>query len=225
MLQLPPPYPPGIIVPIQLINKPDLKAEELLAYEAGYRFIASDNLTLDLTLYYNSYEDLITYQTTATGLQFFNGMEGHTYGFELSSEWKPTSWLKTELSYSYISLNMDNADSVDSNLLPIIEKSSSQNQLSVRTNIAMRNNLHLNLWGRYVDSIGTANALEIGSGFGVDSYLELDANIIWQPREGLKLMIAGQNLLDNRHLEFVSELFTSRIEIERSIYAKLTWEF
>ncbi|MDX2479451.1 MAG: TonB-dependent receptor, partial [Desulfuromusa sp.] len=223
--QLPPPYPPEIVVPLQVINNPDLEAEELLAYEAGYRFKASNNLSLDLALYYNSYKDLVTYQSTATGLQFFNGMEGHTYGFELSAEWTPVSWLKNELSYGYISLDIDKADSVDSNLQIVAEKSSPQHQLSVRSNIAMRNNLHLNLWGRYVDNVDAASTVALMSGLEVDSYFELDANIVWQPREGLELMIAGQNLLDNRHLEFVQEQFTSPIEIERSIYAKLTWEF
>ena len=225
MMQLPPPYPPGIVVPLQVISNPDLEAEELLAYEAGYRFKVSDNLSLDLAVYYNCYKDLITYQTTATGLQFFNGMEGHTYGFELSAEWEPVSWLKSELSYSYINLNLDKADSVSYDLESIAENSSPQHQLSMRSNIALSNKLHLNLWAHYVDKIKADTSAAIINELDIDSYFELDANIIWQPREGLELMIAGQNLLDNRHMEFVQEQFTSPIEIERSIYAKLTWEF
>lgn len=215
------PYP----FPIRVEGNPDLEAEELLAYEAGYRFQASDDLSLDLALYYNDYKNLITYQTTATGLEFFNGLEGNTYGFELSSEWTATSWLKSELSYSYINLHIDKADTVSSELQVVAEKSSPKHQLSVRTNIAMRKNLHLNLWGRYVDQVKAATTVALRSDIEVDSYFELDANIIWQPREGLELMLAGQNLLDNRHLEFVQEQFTSPIEIERSVYAKLTWEF
>ena len=225
MTELPPPYPAGIIVPVQVSNNNALDAEKLLAYEAGYRFSAHKSFVVDMTLFYNSYENLITYQQTATGLQFYNGLEGDTYGFELSAEWKPTEWLTSELSYSYIRLNIDSAPTVDSIFGVVAEKSSPEHQLSVRSNINLGHNVHLNLWGRYVDNVAPAATTVLFSDIKVDSYFELDSNIIWKPLENFELMLAGQNLLNSRHLEFIQQQFTSPVEIGRSVYAKLTWKF
>ncbi|MCW8893467.1 MAG: TonB-dependent receptor [Deltaproteobacteria bacterium] len=219
------PYPPGIIVPAQVSRNNDLNAEKLLAYEAGYRFSADKNFVVDMALYYNSYENLITYQQTATGFQFYNGLEGDTYGFEINAEWKPTEWLTSELSYSYIHLNIDIAPTVDSSFAVVAEKSNPEHQFSVRSNIDLGHDLHLNLWGRYVDNVDAATSTALISNIEVDSYFELDSNIIWKPLEGLEFMLAGQNLLNRQHLEFVQEQFTSPIEIGRSVYAKLTWKF
>jgi outer membrane receptor for monomeric catechols len=59
----------------------------------------------------------------------------------------------------------------------------------------------------------------------VDDYFAVDANILWNIQENLELMLAGQNLFDHGHLEFINEYFTPSTEIERSVYAKLTWKF
>ncbi len=219
-----PPYPAGIFVPFSVIGNQDMDAEELLAYETGYRFQATENLSLDITLFYNIYDNLQTYQLT-NSLQFINGMEGKTYGGEVAAGWEPYPWLTTELSYSYIELQMDIGDGLDPDYEIVTEESIPKHQVSIRSNIDLGHNVQLNLWGRYVDTLKTATTQAHDLGMEVDSYVELDANIAWQLREGLELMLVGQNLLDNHHLEFIQEYFTAPVEIERGIYAKLTWEF
>jgi hypothetical protein len=57
----------------------------------------------------------------------------------------------------------------------------------------------------------------------VDSYFLLDANLIWKPRKGLEIMLAGQNLFNSSQLQYVSELITPPIKIERAVYGKVTW--
>ncbi len=225
MFELPsPPYPPGTIMPFTLIGNQEMDAEELLAYEAGYRYEVGSNLSIDITLFYNIYDELQTYQLT-NSLQFVNGMEGKTYGGEISAEWKPVPWLKTELSYSYIELQMDVDDTIDRYYETVVEESIPKHQVSVRSSVDLNQNVQLNLWGRYVDTLKIASAQAHDLGMEVDSYVELDANIAWQPNKELELMLVGQNLLDSHHLEFIQEYFTSPVEIERSVYVKLTWKF
>jgi iron complex outermembrane receptor protein len=77
--------------------------------------------------------------------------------------------------------------------------------------------VELDLWGRYVDRLPA---------FDIDSYVTLDARLAWEPVAGLELALVGQNLVEDRHLEFEPEfLLTEATEVQRSVYAKLTWRF
>jgi len=42
---------------------------------------------------------------------------------------------------------------------------------------------------------------------------------------GLELSLVGQNLLEQRHLETITDLTVVRHEVERSVYGKVTWAF
>jgi iron complex outermembrane receptor protein len=53
-------------------------------------------------------------------------------------------------------------------------------------------------------------------------YVALDVHLGWRPSENLELAVVGQNLLDNRHLEFPSAL---PAEIQRGIYGKVIWRY
>jgi len=226
MVKLPsPPYPADSVIPIYAQSNPDLDSEELIAYEAGHRFAFNNDLSFDLSLYFNDYKKLRVFQYTATGVQFYNGMKGHTYGLEMVVDWSPTAWLKSELCYSYINLDFKTAASVDPEFAGLAEKSSPRHQFSIRSNFDLGHNLNLNLWGRYVDEVSSALPNVLAPDLVVDSYIELDTNITWHPRENLELLLAGQNLLDNHKLEFIQESYISPTEIGRSFYAKLALKF
>jgi len=53
----------------------------------------------------------------------------------------------------------------------------------------------------------------------------MDVNVSWQMTEQIELMLAGQNLLNSSHLEYISEYSTPPIEVDRGVYAKLTYNF
>ena len=75
--------------------------------------------------------------------------------------------------------------------------------------------------------VNEANVKSIvaAAGIEVDEYVALDVNIAWKVTETLELMLAGQNLLESNHLEFVNEYFVPPTEVGQSFYCKLTWEF
>jgi len=58
----------------------------------------------------------------------------------------------------------------------------------------------------------------------VDSYIELNMRLAWRPTDTLELSLAGQNLLDDRHLEFIPSAPSAR-EIERGFYGKIAWQY
>lgn len=104
--------------------------------------------------------------------------------------------------------------------------STPSHQLSLRGSYYLLPNLQLNMWGRYVDSIRNYYFSQNGGQYlDVDGGVIMDANLIWTPRQGLELMLAAQNILDSRRLNFVSEYATPPTEIERSVFGKITWKF
>jgi outer membrane receptor protein involved in Fe transport len=55
--------------------------------------------------------------------------------------------------------------------------------------------------------------------------VRFDVGASWRPGESLEIGIWGQNLVDDRHVEF-SSLFTPlRTEVPRTVLAKLSWSF
>jgi iron complex outermembrane receptor protein len=60
----------------------------------------------------------------------------------------------------------------------------------------------------------------------IPSYTRVDTELSWRWTEGLAMSLVGQNLMKDRHLEFVDNTGSVRSTlIKRSAYAKFTWQF
>ncbi len=88
-------------------------------------------------------------------------------------------------------------------------------QFVLRSQWEFAKNLDLDLALYYVDDLPALN---------VPNYTRLDLRLGWRPRKDLEFSLVGQNLLDDRHLEFASfDLVGS--EIPRSVYGKVVWRW
>ena len=61
----------------------------------------------------------------------------------------------------------------------------------------------------------------------IPSYLTMDLRLAWKATKNLSLEVVGQNLLDSHHSESgtSSAIRSPIIEIQRSVYGKVTLEF
>ena len=224
------PTPSGIGF-INVVGNPDFTSEILWAYEAGYRWQARENLSFDLALFYNDYEDVygLAPSLSATGynLQFINEQSGAGKGFELAADWKPSSWLSFACAYSYLDMNLSSDNPISKGITEnIFNRSSPQQQASVRSSIALAENWRLNLWLRYVDTIYGLNRADLtGQPVEIDGYFLLDANLTWTPLKNLEVMLVGQNLTSDSQLEYIAEIATPPTAIDRGVYGKVTWRF
>jgi iron complex outermembrane receptor protein len=215
---------------VTLNGNENYDSEDLIAYEAGYRWLALENVSLDVAIFYNDYDNLQTtdpiYPQSFNELTFSNKMSGSTYGLELASDWKPANWLKFQFGYTYLGFDLEvEANSFSSDLGEFQDAISPKHQFSIQSAVNVNKDLQFNLWARYVDSLTASKEMLSISKTIVDAYLTLDANVSWRPAENLELMLVGQNLLNSSHLEYVSEFSTPLTEIERSVYGKLTYYF
>jgi len=214
-------------------------SEKLVAYEAGYRWQVNPTLSCDLAFFYNNYDDLYVLVLAPQPVfepgsgwnyyaQFRNGMDGSSYGLEAALDWKAAYWLAFHLSYSWLQLNLSQADlpgALDTDLY--FENLSPAHQLSLRSSISLSRSLELNLWLRYTDQIISRDSTDLigAAELEIDGHTTFNANIIWTPTPNLELMLSGQNLFDSSTLEYGMEYLGAPTEIDRSIYGKVTWRF
>lgn len=206
--------------PVDVIIHGDgaLESEKLIAYELGYRFQPSDTLWADATVFYNVYEELVGLQqddrtspAEPFNLRYNNNNNGQAYGFELASDWQITSYWLLSAAYTYLHTDIDENEIDDPSLADAIAQGSNpRNQISLRSNLDITRQIDFDFWLRYVD-----NLPEIG----VTSYTTFDARLAWRPMEKLELSLVGQNLFEKGHEEY------SELEVDRSIYAKVDWQF
>lgn len=221
-------YNPSNPLPIELriVGNQEFGAEKLTAYELGYRFLYSRDLSLDTTIFYNDYDELRLLQqrppvfngsTIVQNYVFINSLTAESYGAEFALAWQATDWLKFDLAYSYLESDMNADEQLGDE---------PHHQASLRGFINLRDNLDLNIWLRYVDTVTAVSALLPGDiWYEIDKYASLDMRLAWRPTAKIELALVGQNLLSNGSVEFLQENFTRPTEIPRSVYGMLSYKF
>ena len=216
-----------------LLPNPNFRSEELNGYEAGYRFLPSKALYLDLAVFYNHYGDLLSEDVTGAPsvvtdpapahvifpAELGNGLVGTTKGFELSPEWRPLDYWRLRATYSYLQMDITKGtDSLDANTSPGVNGSSPKHRLSLQSDLDFARAFSLDLTYRYVailpDVPGTGS---------IRAYSTADARFDWQFSRQFKLSVVGRNLFQPHHSEFGGVYPGPNVEITRSVYGQITW--
>ncbi len=144
---------------VGFVGSPSVGSEELIAYEVGYRWQASPQLSFDLALFFNDYDELFTMvqESPLDGQLFWaNGVDGTSHGVELSADWKAASWLSFNLAYSYLDPDFSPKGGVTVDVTSErYNEGSAQHQVSLRSSIELAENWRFNLWGPYVDGVSS----------------------------------------------------------------------
>ena len=216
------PFP--VYTEISLNGSSEYDAEKLIALEAGYRYAAGKKFSADISLFYNRYTDLggIIQGENPESQYFANNMKGNTYGVEIAVTWLPVEWMETEFIYSCLQMDITG----DEYSKKAIEDTSPSHQAGLRLGIDLTKNLRLNLWARYTGEIKFVDFINTdGYRHVINDTVSLDANIRWRINSNIDFTVAGQNLLDGDFMEYGSDGYLTPIEIQRTLYAKITWRF
>jgi iron complex outermembrane receptor protein len=102
---------------VRLLGSEEFDSEELIAYEAGYRWQASSTFSLDLAAFYNRYEGLVSLEfgtpfVAGDGRTIFpienrNLTDGDARGFEGLLTYAPVQNWRLSMTYSFIDLDLD----------------------------------------------------------------------------------------------------------------------
>jgi iron complex outermembrane receptor protein len=229
-----PPGTPANPIPLPAVvavfGSHQFKSEDLLAYELGYRVQATSTFSADIATFYNNYTNL---RTAEPGMPFVEGsprptdvvvpfmagnkMGGGTYGVELFADWKVIPKWRLLGSYSYLQMDIrKNKDSLD----PIPDNpdgASPRHQWYLRSSVDLPKHLEQDVTLRFVDRLPSLN---------IPSYYSFDAHLGWRPLAPLEISVGGQNLLNNKHLEFIPDFINiSPTEVKRTVFGSVTWRF
>lgn len=229
----------------QLLGDKDLDAENLTAYEVGYRQKIGSKFSFDLAGFYNQYDNVVSYvweDTWAAGDGDAGGWpaddgaagewpagdgDGQTttvkakndvHGHSLGAE-AVINWepLSTwRLTTTYSYIAFRlYGDSAD-----IHAKGVPKHQASLRSYFDATRNLTLSSAFYYYDNLRSYDYED------VDSHTRLDLGLLWRPTEKLEVSLWGQNLLEPHVLEYGRRWgVKSNVEIERGVYGKITYGF
>jgi iron complex outermembrane recepter protein len=208
--------------PLILKGSPNFVSEQLLAYELGYRGQLGPRFGSSVSTFYNIYHDLrSTGVTPGTILPFYfaNNLEGDTYGLELSGDYQLRPTCALHFGYDLLKEHLHVVPGqVDINHA-LNETADPEHQFFLRSSMDLPRNVQFDAALRWIDTLHNNNGPTPGT---VPAYFELDSRIAWKVRPQIELSIDGRNLLHADHVEYGFPGPT-RIEIARSVYAKITW--
>ena len=223
--------PNGTQAIVSVVGNPRIDDESLIAYELGYRKIIHSRLSLDFAAYYNDYGHQETVEPAApfsvdspppthliVPFIFKNWMHGETHGFELAASWKVTNWWTLNPGYAFETIHMHLApQSQDTSSQAGAEGSSPDHSAQLRSHVALPHGFSWDTSAYFVDRLTDPQ---------IPSYTRLDSELSWRFAEKARLGIVGQNLLRDRHVEFVDTTEDARTTlIKRSVYAQLSCQF
>ncbi|UEM23662.1 TonB-dependent receptor [Skermanella mucosa] len=224
------PGPGGLPVTVEATGQRGFDAEDLLAFEAGYRTSPAANLSLDLAAFYNIYDNLLSLEPQpvafagspaprfALPLLAGNRLSARTWGAEVAAEWQPVESWRLRSAYTLLKMDAESeTGSGDTVSAAAANGSSPQHQFNIQSSTDLTEDIEVDVILRHV---GDLPAL------GIDGYTTLDARIGWRAAAGVELSLVGQNLVGGSRLEYRPEfLSTDPTRVERGVYAKATVRF
>ncbi|MFP7755626.1 TonB-dependent receptor plug domain-containing protein [Thermodesulfobacteriota bacterium B35] len=226
IFSLPPDFTPTVS---RVHGNDDFTSEDLIAWELGYRVQPRDNISLDISMFYNDYDNLQTFEQVDPTMPladsvFGNRMSARTWGLEMSLDWRPLEWWRLQGNYSFLdvsaSLDDDSRDLSTSD--QVVEGSSPKHQFSLRSMMDLGHGFCLDLWLYHIGELEKSSYSWTGL---VPGYTSFNARLAWRPVDRVEISLVGQNLNHGRHLEFIGENLYQETEVERSLYAMVRLNF
>ncbi|MES9813870.1 MAG: TonB-dependent receptor [Candidatus Thiodiazotropha sp.] len=216
------------IGPIFVSGNSEFDAEKLLAYELGYRTQAIPNFSLDIATFYNEYDDLTTFELLpppfpgSTLIRLDNRMSGKSYGLELVANWAVTDHWQIKMSHAWLQVDLQNDSTSNDTTSAETTDITPEHQTQLRSQLDLPHQIEFDTSLYYVDKIPNSD---------ITGYTRLDMRLGWRPSPSLEVALSLQNLLDDKHPEFIEfsgfagPIGLKSTQVERSALLQLEWKF
>jgi iron complex outermembrane receptor protein len=184
--------------------------------------------------FYNDYDNLNSSETSFTleptpapahvliAQTFDNQLQGESYGLELAATWQVTPDWRLRAGYTWQKFNMElDSTSSDTTTVADREDANPEQQLQLHSHWDIRDNLELDAALYLVDSVEPRAST---GRIHVPGYGRLDMRLAWRPEKNLELSLVGQNLLDDKHPEYLTADLLST-EVPRTVYGQIKYRF
>ncbi len=194
-------------------------SENVVSYELGWKTQPLKNLMISVASFYNVYNHIRSSEPGPPPLgipiTFGNGVNGKTYGIELSSTYNLTDRWNFQGGYTLLQKKLSvKPDSKDLNA-GTAESNDAGNQFTLQSTLRLRKGFEFGAFLRYIDKLPKPY---------IPRYVGLDTRIGWHLNKVLELDLIGQNLLKNYHREFIPSSPSPRL-MERTVYGRITLRY
>lgn len=209
---------------VRLLPNADFRAEELIAYEVGYRTQAARNAYVTFSGFFNQLDHLVSTELLPAVVEplptprvilpvtFGNGIEGQSHGFEVTGDVRPLSWWRWTGHYAYARVQVSKKPgSAD------VTQERRNEQLVPRHQVYLHSSVDLPGAIEVDWSLRHVSRLRFGP---VPAYTTSDVRVAWLATPRLEFALVGQNLHQQAHQEWTGP---PNIEVQRTAYLNLTW--
>ena len=220
-LPIPPAFPPFTTV---VTGNNDVRSEDLLSFEMGYRFFPFERFNFEVSVFWNEYENGSSFQPIApappptVNVAFGNQLESTVRGVETEVNILPLSWWRIKMAYSYLDIDEDVPSS--SFVFSKAKQDNPKHQFNVESFFELPMDFEFDVAVYYVD--GLPGVVPTGETDNVEQYVRLDLRLGYKPTDWAEFSLVGQNLTDTRHYEGNDFTLGQSTQVPRSGYAKVT---
>lgn len=203
--------------PYQFQGGSNFDSEVATVAELGYRGQPTPTTSLSATVYHADYDRLRTVQFDPNSNAFVlaNGMEGRARGVELWGSFQALAYWRLHAGYSRLWQDLKlKPGSNDMGTVAATEGASPSHWWTLRSSHDLGGQVELDFVLRHVAALALP---------AVPRYTAFDMRLAWQPNAMFELALAGQNLTGNGHGEFGNVV--TRTQLQRALYAQLSWRF
>lgn len=196
-------HPVNGIVPLSIQPNPDLDPSELKQWEAGWRKLFNNDLSLDVSAFWGEYDELFLLGNHLAGNTYENSDTAETYGGEIAINWQYNDQFQTKDSVSYSETEMDGPGA--NTAVYSAAKWRGNLGFIFSPNHELSHHLHF---------YATERAFPT-----VPGYIRTDIGTTWRPNQEWELSLHVFNLFDPQHPEFHSRVNGSFLhEVPRTIH-------
>ena len=145
-------------------------------------------------------------------------MHGEAHGFEIAANWKATGRWTLSPGYAFEQIHMHlDPTSKDTGSVLDAEGNTPVHSAQLRSHFDLAHGVGWDASSYFVDRLRSGQ---------IASYTRLDTGLTWRWTVRLGMSLVGQDLVKDRHLEFVDDSGSvGSTLVKRSAYAKFTWQF
>jgi iron complex outermembrane receptor protein len=187
----------------------------------GFRTQLSERANVSIATYYNQYDDVrstVLDPVTIFPLYFQNGLEGETYGMEISLTYQVSEWWQLASSYNLLREDIRIKEGATDFSNALNETADPGFQFAFRSSFQLPKGFSVNGAFRWIDALPINNSGVLAI---TPAYAELDGQLAWKASDHITLAISGRNLLHKEHTEYGIPGNNLRA-IQRSVYGKIT---
>lgn len=222
-----------------IIGNSEMDSEELIAYEVGFKQKLTANINYDLALFYHDYDNLRGHHGSIApnvvmssvphleyNTQFDNLLLGNVYGLELASSWKVTPDVLLKFNYSYTEVDMEQIDGSTHLSTEQLENKNHQHMGTLDLNWQLTAKFDLGSQLYYYSGFDYPSETQgVKTYQNVDDFVRWDLRMAYQVNKNLELSLIGQNLLNNKHIEYVTSGDEYNATIEPTYYFNAVLKF